>query len=901
MDSERWERLQALFHQIIELPAEERMSRAEQLCAGDEALLEELKALIRGEADPDSLLDYGPARAELHRDLEGELVGPYRLTRRIGSGGMGSVYLAERADGTFERQFALKVVKRGMDTERVIQRFAQERQILARLDHPNIASIIDGGETGDGRPYFVMEYVDGLPITSYCDRKRLDVAGRLALFAVVCRAVQYAHQSLVVHRDLKPSNILVTPEGEVRLLDFGIAKLLDASAEDALTAADALLATPAYAAPEQLQGASITTTTDIYALGVVLYELLAGRRPFETALSPAEFRNQVLSADPLRPSTAVTQLPATTDGHEDEERLRAVSEARNLGVGRLRAALRGDLDTICLMALRREPERRYASAEQLATDLERHLASQPVLARPDAVAYRVGKFVRRHRLGVVSVSAAVTAFLALTAYYTSELARERDAAVEERAKTEEVVEFVTGLFQVADPAQSRGAAITVRELLDAGYQRIQDELAGRPAVQATMMRVLGEVYYELGLHDEATELLERALNNQTSLYGPMHPEIAQTQLAIGINAQTIGDFDAATPAIDQALRIRRALHGPTDFETIEAVSAKAFLEETVGDYAAAESLHLEAVRLARQRAAGSDDELLAEAIQKLAGIYRLQDRPEEAEPLLGEALAMQDRIYGGPHPKSDETKRQLAELLGNQRRFEEAETLYLAVIESRTKMMGPDHYELGSTWNSYGHLLSAKGDRQGAMAAYRRMIEIVEKAYAGPHPALAAGYNNIAILERNEGQFEASLASYRMCLEMQDAVGLAPDHPNRAYPITGAARVNLLLRRFQEAERGLEEALALRRQHFEEDHVLITELKSDLGAVLQELDRFAEAEDHLLAAYPLFVDKFGEEAPVTGLTAARLVKLYERTDRSVLAEPYRAVATDPADDIMLRY
>jgi len=899
MDPDRWQLLQDLFHELMARPAEERLAAAEAACAGDRELLTELEALLAAEADPASLFEAGATPVD--DDLENREVGPYRLIRRIGSGGMGSVYLAERADGTFERRFALKVVKKGMDTERVVQRFELERQILARLDHPNIASIIDGGETEDGRPYFVMEYVDGLPITTYCDQHRIDVAGRLALFAVVCRAVQDAHQSLVIHRDLKPSNILVTGDGEVRLLDFGIAKLLDSADDPALTGTGALLLTPAYAAPEQLLGESVTTVTDIYALGVVLYELLAGRRPFEPGRSPLEYRELVLSGEPLKPSTAVTQQPASRHGAERPGAVSAVGEARSLALGRLKTLLRGDLDTICLTALRREPQRRYASAEQLSADIERHLNDQPVLARPDSAGYRFGKFLRRHRTGAAGATLAVIAFLALTAYYTGELASERDVAVQERERTEEVVEFVTGLFRVADPTQSRGAEVTARELLDAGYERIQTELGDRPAVQSTLRRVLGEVYYELGLQDEAQQLLESALEQQSSLYGPESAEVAQTLLALGIVAQTLGRFDAAQEHIDRALALRRRLFDDADFELVEAVSARAFLEETIGNYQEAEALHRESVALARRRANGADDAMLAKAMAQLASLYRLQDRADEAEPLLRDALAMQDRVYGGPHPDSDETKRQLAELLSGERRFEEAETLFQEVIASRTRMMGPDHYELGSTWNSYGHLLAARGDRQGAMAAYRRMIAIVERAYGGPHPALAAGYNNIAILERNDGQLEAALASYRRCLEIQDQTGVEDDHPNRAYPMAGAARVNLLLRRFAAAEAGLREAMALRRQHLSEDHVLITELKSDLGAVLQELGRYDEAEVHLLAAYPLFAERQGLDAPVTGLTAARLVKLYERTGREDQAEAYRAVATDPADDIMLRF
>ena len=899
MDSERWEKLQKIFHEAMALPEEERLAFARAECGADRELFEELRALMEGEANPATAVGSPPA-AESDLEMEGREIGAYRLIRHIGSGGMGSVFLAERADGTFERQVALKVVKRGMDSERVLQRFELERNILARLDHPNIASLLDGGMTDDGRPYFVMEHVDGEPITEYCDARRIDLRGRLALFNIVCEAVQYAHQSLVVHRDLKPSNILVTRDGEVRLLDFGIAKVLDDSEDLALTGTGALLATPAYAAPEQMLGESVTTMTDIYALGVVLYELLTGRRPFEPRRGAGEYHALVASGDPLRPSTAITQQPLTDDGHVDSTRIEVVASARGLPPTRLRSLLRGDLDTICLMALRREPERRYASAAQMGGDLQRHLDNLPVTARPDSVRYRVGKFVRRHRAGVAGAAAAVIAYVALTAFYTTQLATERDVAVQEREKTEEVVRFVTGLFRVADPKESRGAEVTARELLEAGYERVQTELEGRPSVQATMRRVLGEVYYELGEHDEASELLEGALEQHRVLYDPVHPGTATTLLSLGINAQTVGDYEAAQGFLEEALAIRRALLSDS-LELVEAVSAQAFFEETVGDYNAAEALHLEAVQMARRVTGGQDDEYLAESMQKLASVYRLQDRLEDAEPILREALAMQNRLYGGPHPTSDETKRQLAELLADLRQFEEADSLYQEVIESRTRMMGPDHYELGSTWNSYGHLLSAKGDVEGAMSAYRTMIDIVERAYGGPHPALAAGYNNIAILQRNQGDYVAALESYRQCLAMQEATGIGPDHPNRAYPITGAARVHLLLRRFDEAEAGIREALALRRAHFDEDHVLIVELASDLGAVLQELNRYDEAEASLLQAYPVFFERWGADDPRTGLSAARLVRLYERTGRPELAGPYRAVATDPEDDIMLRY
>ena len=395
MDQERWNRIQSLFEQAVALPESERSTFIRAECGNDEQLIDEIEALIAADSDASLVIGTGDdveTLLNLDKHLEGSELGAYRLVKRIGVGGMGSVFLAQRADGSFKRDVALKVVKKGMDTESVVRRFQQERDILARLDHPNIATLLDGGVTDDGRPYFVMEHVDGIPITRYCDEHRLGIRQRLRLFQLVCGAVHYAHQSLVVHRDLKPSNILVTEDGTVKLLDFGIAKVLDDPKNDDLTRTGTAIMTPAYASPEQLMNQPVTTGTDVYALGVILYELLSGRRPFEVWKTQDELRNQVLRELPPKPSTAITRVPVrddTTGALTADE----VSTVRSTPTSRLQQRLRGDLDTICLMAIRKEPVNRYASAEQMATDIDRHLSGLPVVARPDSRTYRIGKFL----------------------------------------------------------------------------------------------------------------------------------------------------------------------------------------------------------------------------------------------------------------------------------------------------------------------------------------------------------------------------------------------------------------------------------------------------------------------------------------------------------------------------
>lgn len=887
-----WQRLQTLFAKAVALGESDREAFLQEECRGDVGLRQQVDALLHSDvAETGALSGLQELRDSMASDssLAGGLIDTWRLVRRIGVGGMGSVFLAERADGSFEQTVALKVVKKGMDTENVIRRFQMERQILARLDHPNIARVIDGGVTADGRPYFVMEYVDGVPINEYCDRERLGVRQRLGIFRSVCQAVHYAHQSLVVHRDIKPSNVLVTADGNVKLLDFGIAKLLGDSEDQELTRTGMQLLTPTYAAPEQLLNGAITTQTDVYALGVILYELLCGRRPFEVSRTTEEYREQVLAGSPARPSTAITREPLASHDGKGYPSGAQLSESRGLRVDRLKKRLQGDLDTICLMALRRDPKSRYQSANQLADDVRSHLNGMPVVARPDSVAYRIGKFVQRHQVGVVTTCAVVIGFVALTGFYTAQLAEERDIALDEQQKTNEVVRFVTGLFEVSDPSESRGEEVSARALLDAGALRIQSELNERPGVQATLMRVLGEVYYSLGSYEQAKELIGDALVRQQEMYGDDHPEVATAKLALGLVHHYQGDRERAGLLIREARVTRETLLGYEHRDTMEAISSLAFLEETNGEYEIAEALHLETLALARHLYDG-DDENIALAMTKLAGLYRIVGRHEEAEPLLRDALAMQDRIFGGEHPDSADTRRQLAGLLRDTRRFEESERLYKEVIDSRVRMLGPDHIEVAHTWNSYSQLLAAMGQLDAAVAASWKFIEIMKRVHNGPHPSFGAAYNNLAILFRDQEDLENALKYYQLSIDMQDAVGLPPRHPNRSFPASGIGEVYLLQGRMVEAEAIFRDILELRRENFPEDHRVISEVKSNLGAALSSLQQYAEAEGLLIDAYGRFLDTRGSDAPRTRKAAGRLANLFEQTGDEERAAEFRALA-----------
>jgi eukaryotic-like serine/threonine-protein kinase len=831
MDDARWRRVRTLFDAASELPAGERAGFLARECAGDPALHAEVAALVNADERAAERLGHAVREAagdaarhavsvgqDGGRTWEGRRIGPWRIVRQLGQGGMGLVYLAERVDGAFTQQVALKLIRRGLDSDRILQRFEGERQILARLEHPNIARLVDGGLTSDGTPWFAMELVEGDPIDRYCAARELGVEARLRLFAEVCRAVAFAHSRLVVHRDLKPDNILVTQRGEVRLLDFGIAKVIgDAPAGETLTRTGMRVMTPGYASPEQVRGEPVGTATDVYSLGVILYELLTGERPHDlSGRTLAEVQRIVSEEAPARPSTRVGDT------------------------GRLRRQLRGDLDVICLKALHKEPERRFASVEALHADIVRHLDGRPVLARPDTVLYRARKFVSRHRVGVTGAVAGSALLVTLTAVYLVRLAAERDHARSEAAKAGAIAGFLQGLFAVSDPSASRGASVTARELLDAGAARIGQDLASAPEVQASMMRLIGEVYGALGLADKAIPLLEGALERHRALYGDLHAETAASALALGMRRQDLGDLAGAEPLLREAVATRTALHGTPDEGVIEAQRHLAYWEESNGDDAEAERLLREALAQAR-RLFPPDDERVVGTVVRLGGLLRRTGRFGEAEPLLREGLAAQRRILGDTHPGVTSSIRNLASLRRDQGDLVEAETLYLEALALRRALYGDSHPDVANVLNSYAILLAAKGDRAGAIRIQHELLAIWERIYDGPHPSIAAAYNNLGDLERESGRAAASVPLYRRCIALQDVV-LPGGHPNRAYPQIGLGRALRELGRHAEADRAFRRALEIRRAALPRGHHRIVEVLELLAALHEEAGASAEAE-----------------------------------------------------------
>ncbi|HKQ80032.1 MAG TPA: serine/threonine-protein kinase [Blastocatellia bacterium] len=725
MNPERWRHIEELFRTVVDRPEAERDTYLTRVCDGDEELRREVLSLLERDTAEDFIRDPIASAvmaysAELKVDLTGERIGPYRITRLVGRGGMGDVYEAERDDEQFRQRVAIKIIKHGMDTDFVRDRFLRERQILASLDHPHIARLFDGGATPDGLPYFVMEFVAGEPIMAYCRRHHLSVNEKLKLFLKVCSAVQHAHQKLVVHRDLKPSNILITESGEPKLLDFGIAKLLlpDGSQPQTRTETALLSMTPEYASPEQARGRAVATTTDVYSLGVVLYELLSERRPYEfKTYSPAEIERVICDTEVEEPSKVVGRM---TDAP-----------------ARLSRQLAGDLDNIALMAMRKEPERRYQSVEQFSEDIRRHLAGMPVVARKDTFVYRVGKFARRHKAGVAILALIAILAVAMTVQ-AARIAKERDRANQEAAAAQAVTQSLVAMFEVADPAKARGNVITARELLDQGAEKVVQELKGQPAVQAKLLDTIGQLYQSIGLYDREKPLLEKALKLRREALGEDHPDVASSLNHLGEVERLKGDFVGSESLFCEALAARLRLFGAESKEVAETLNYLALLLHERGQYDEAERLHQDALEM-RRKLLGPEHLDIAISLNNLGSTLHAKGRFDEAERKFRESLEMRRKLFGSDHIQVAVGMINLAGWLHRKGRLEEAESLSRDALEIRRRWLGEDHPETILILVGLASILRDKGDCRAALPMYEEGIRRAT-ALLGPDHLDVAGH-----------------------------------------------------------------------------------------------------------------------------------------------------------------
>ena len=742
MTPDRWHELQALFQAASDLPAAAQVQYLASACAGDVELHDEILALLAADRRSGASSFISDAVAAAARALAGETapsrigeeVGPYRLLREIGRGGMGTVYLAERADGQYQASVAIKFVRGELAAPGLARRLKAERQILADLTHPNIARLLDGGTAADGTPYLVMEYVDGEPIEGWCDRHGIGLAGRLALFRRVCAAVQHAHQALVVHRDLKPSNILVTSDGTPKLVDFGIAKLLGGDAGQETTATVRAL-TPTYAAPEQVRGGRISVATDVYGLGGVLYRLLTGHPPVDLAgVSPGEMERRICELLPPPPSAAVQGPTAAW-----------------------RRNLKGDLDTVVLTALAREPERRYPTAEALADDLARYAAGRPVRARPASAGYRARKFAARHRTAVAATALlflSLAGGLAATLWQARQAQVARHAAETALAQSVTTKDFLLGLFRASDPSENRGAEITARDLLQRGVARV-DSLAGHPALQADLLETLARVEMSLGVYRLAERMADREIAIRRSLPGTAADSlIVQALDTRGEALDHLGIPDSSAAAYQEAIALGRATLGEANPLVIAALGNLADVYPRLGRDSASEATFQQVIALQRRA-------LPPEAPQRVLPLtdfglqLALEGRYPEAEPLLREALRIAMLSDTGvTSPATAEAMDNLGMELREAGKYDDAEPLLRRGLASRVKALGPRHRFTAESYFSLGLLLALRGnvdDFVESDSLLKASLDVFRATLGPTHRAVGYSLYALGVLELRRG------------------------------------------------------------------------------------------------------------------------------------------------------
>lgn len=958
MSSAQWQRVKQIVAEALERAQTDRTAYLDAACGDDATIRREVDSLLVSEPGAQALeqlpwadLTNPGSPVPPGREQPGTVtsrpagdagptvcassIGPYRVAQELGQGGMGAVYLAVRDDDEYRKRVAIKVLRRGMESDDIVRRFRNERQILAAIDHPHIAKLLDGSSTADGRPYFVMEYIEGKPIDEYCDSKRLSIVERLVLFHKVCSAVHFAHQNLVVHRDLKPGNILVTPDGTPKLLDFGIAKLLNPelfSQTVELTRFEVRLMTPEYASPEQVQGDPITTASDVYSMGVLLYELLTGHRPYRfRSRQVNEIARVICEQEPTTPSTVVEKVEELTGSDGATRRItpESVSRTREGTKERLRRRLKGDLDNIVLTAMRKEPQRRYASVEQLSEDIRRYLEGLPVKARKGTWAYKASKFVRRHRIGFT----AVVVFVSFLLGFSVVTARERRRAEREAAKARAVVEFLTSTLAAVDPRVALGTEPTVRGLLEEAEKRI-DSKHGLPlGEEAAVRRTIAESRYQLGHFKEAEREFGRLLTAPSIYLGEGDPDMVDALVGLAATQAELNKLKEAEGHARHAVELLSPVaHRPTerDVRAQNTLARVLLLFGTSDRLKQADEVLTRAADLAGALPPDYPDRIAS--FELLAQLRLAQERFAEAEPLARENYATARRAFGAYHPATlqalntltsclaalsrysealemqrqhlDDLGRVLGEdhvrtlqaratlgsVLRRMDRFAEAKEVYKDLLSRQTRVLGERHPATLVTRHEMALLQKDLKDAKKAEEMMREVVRLRRETLGATHPETLGSQMMIALTLFEQRRLEDSRDAYAEVLpRIKDALG----ESSGAY-LTGMSNYAGLLYRlgdYSGAERMFRESLAAHRRVYGDQYFGTYYNMMELGTTLVHVQRYAEAEELLLAALNGFRAIFREQPTHRRIRGAlgRLVKLYEAWGKPDEVREYRAI------------
>ncbi|HUO33183.1 MAG TPA: serine/threonine-protein kinase [Bryobacteraceae bacterium] len=863
MDAERWQRIQTLFHAAAALAATGQKAFLESACGQDQELIDEVLAMLEEDSRAASLLDRGLAHAA-HAvtgaaTLPAQLpqFGPYRVKSLIGEGGMGVVYLAERDD--LGSTVAIKVLRDAWLSPARHERFLIEQRTLAQMNHPAIAHLYDADTLPDGTPWFAMEYVDGRPLTEHCRKLGASVEERLRLFRSVAEAVEYAHRQAIIHRDLKPSNILIRADGAVKLLDFGIAKHLDRAAQgEASTVTGLRLMTPAYASPEQIRGEPAGVYSDVYSLGVILYELLAGRLPFDFAsCTPAEAERMILEGAPEKPSAA-----------------RALPASRNAWA---------DLDVLSLTAMHKDVARRYRSVEAFVRDIDHYLEGEPLEARPDSLRYKLGKFIRRHRRAVLAAAAAFGVATALVIFFTARLATARNVALAQAARAQRIQQFMLNLFDRGDPSAGPPDSLKAAAVVDRGVQEARG-LDREPAVQADLYATLGGIYQKLGNLEKADSLLALALDRRRAIFGPENREVAESLVALGLLRMDQARLEDAQKLVRDGLTMSRRTLPSGDPALARAETALGKVAEQRGDYKEAMATLEEAARL-ESAAPGSAADLAA-TLSELANTHFYQGDYAVSDALNRRVLAMHEQAYGERHPLIADDLINLAAIQTNLGHYAEAEAFDRRALEINRSWYGNDHPETGASLNYLGQALVMEGRFDEAQEMLEQALVIQQRVYGPVHQRVAGTLNELGLLAMRRGKFDAAVKRFGRAVEIDRAV-YGDRHQSVALESANLATAYLEKKEYARAEQLFREVMAVYQQVLPAGHLNLAIAEAKLGRTLLRERRYAEAERHMLAGYAIFNQQ--ASPPVKWLQTSRddLIALYQESGHPEKAAPFR--------------
>ena len=897
----RWEQIKPILFEAMERPPSKRSAYLDATCAGDPELRADIESYLAADPHAVSILETTLTQLLAHlpeESLEGQCIGPYNILQKIGEGGMATVYLAERAGGSSSRRVACKVLRTMHGGAELKWRFSQEIRILASLSHPNIATLYDEGEQDGGRACFFMEYVDGKPITCYCEDNNLTLNERLALFEQICAAVLYAHRKGIIHSDLTPNNILVTEEGQIKLLDFGIAKFLLPEVDESKHLDGEPFLTLDYASPEHLAIGDLTVMSDVFSLGVVLYEVLAGCSPFQLAAR---------GEPPVRPS--------------DAAHLHAGCKA-------WRKALRGDLDQIILKAIQENPEERYLSVEQLLGDLVGYRERRPVAARGNNLIYKAQCLVVRRWPAVAAAGCFVlmTLFFGIYEYRQSErLASALATSRRQTTKFERVSDFLVRLFAISDPSEARGSTITAREVLDRGSDQLRRELRTEPDVRAGLLQTIGVVYRNLGLYDRAAPLLQEALSVNRTQHGPESLETAESLDEWADLLKSRGDYAAAEPSFRESSRIFHKMLPPDDLrvatadndlaaaliemksetkeakplvqhalavrvrnyginhpDVVNSLITLAVLHHLEGKLKSAESLYQRALPILEQFHPGDFLET-ANALSNLGSVLMANGKYVEAEARLREALAMRQRLLGPEHPKVADTMNELALALMDQNHYNEAEKLVKEVLRIRTKVLGERNPTVAISLMSLGVLYQDLGRYDEALTISRKAMYLWQDMVGENHPDYVSSVENVGVLLLLLKRYDEAEPLFLEVLAKRRTI-LGPKHPDVAVSLDGLANVSRKRGRVKIAESYSRQSIELRREALGKQHPLVAASLQGLGQALEAQERYVEGESAAREAADILAKTYPEGNWMTDAAKGLLAGCLEGQKRFSEAE-----------------